>query len=50
MDGFTCDNQNSQGAIKLINKTMNVKQNRHNNSPKEINLAQIFTIPINIVI
>ena len=35
---FTCVNQNNLTAIKLINKTMNVKQSRHDNSQKRLTL------------
>ena len=43
---FTCSNQNNQRVVKLINQTKNVKQNRRNDGPKEINLVPRFTILI----
>ena len=43
---FTCSNQNNQRVVKLINQTKNVKQNRRNDGPKEINLVPRFTIVI----
>ena len=39
MAAFTCSNQNNQRVVKLINQTKNVKQNRRNDGPKEINLV-----------